>query len=93
MCMFTAIFLAINNASDDENRGAANGLAMLIGSTAKGLGPITASVIFAWSITGDNHSFPFAHHFTFFIIAFLTFILYLLLLFVPSAKLNGEEEE
>ena len=93
MCMFTAIFLAINNASDDENRGAANGLAMLIGSTAKALGPISASVIFAWSITGDNHSFPFAHHFTFFIIAFLTFILYLLLLFVPSAKLNGEEEE
>ena len=54
MCMFTATFLAINNASDDDNRGASNGLAMLIGSVSKGLGPIVASILFAWSINNDN---------------------------------------
>ena len=78
MCMFTATFLAINNASDDDNRGASNGLAMLIGSVSKGLGPIVASILFAWSINNDS-TFPFDHHFIFFVISTLTFALYLIL--------------
>ena len=92
MCMFTATFLAINNASNDDNRGASNGLAMLIGSVSKGLGPIMASVLFAWSINNDN-VFPFDHHFIFFVISALTFALYLMLLSesrVPKEKLNGD---
>ena len=91
MCMFTATFLAINNASDDGNRGASNGLAMLIGSVSKGLGPIVASVLFAWSINNDN-VFPFDHHFIFFVISILTFTLYLVLRseIIPKAKLNGD---
>ena len=92
MCMFTATFLAINNASDDDNRGASNGLAMLIGSVSKGLGPIVASILFAWSINNDS-TFPFDHHFIFFVISTLTFALYLILRsekIVPKAKLNGD---
>ena len=62
MCMFTATFLAINNASNDENRGASNGLAMLIGSVS-GLGPIVASFYLHGQLIMTT--FPFDHHFIF----------------------------
>ena len=58
-----------NNASDDDNRGASNGLAMLIGSVSKGLGPIVASILFTFNYY--DSTFPLTITY-FFVISTLT---------------------
>eukprot|EP00942_MAST-04A_sp_MAST-4A-sp1_P010792 g10792.t1 len=87
MSIFTSSFLLINNSCDALQRGAVNGLAMTIASFTKATGPILGSVIFAWSITNEM-SFPFSHHFGFFIIAILYLIQSLVVYKFFPQKLN-----
>ena len=87
MSIFTSSFLLINNSCDALQRGAVNGLAMTIASFTKATGPILGSVIFAWSITNEM-SFPFSHHFGFFIIAILYLIQSLVVFKFFPQKLN-----
>ena len=60
---------------------------MTIASFTKATGPILGSVIFAWSITNEM-SFPFSHHFGFFIIAILYLIQSLVVYKFFPQKLN-----
>lgn len=62
--MFVNIAVATNNSVDPKKRGELNGLAMMLGSLAKALGPFVFSVIFAWSIQRER-PFPFGPYLAF----------------------------
>ena len=70
---FSSISLAINQSVPTNKRASVNGIAMTLGSAAKGAGPIISSIIFAWSIN-NNLSFPFNYYFVFIITAITSII-------------------
>lgn len=63
------IAVATNNAVEPERRGELNGLAMMVGSLAKAMGPFFFSVVFAWSISTDR-PFPLGPHLAYLIVSF-----------------------
>lgn len=56
--VFCAVGLMINNAVSSETLGQLNGLSQSMVAAARFVGPITASVLFSWSIS-NGLTFPF----------------------------------
>uniref|UniRef100_A0A0C9S8Z0 TSA: Wollemia nobilis Ref_Wollemi_Transcript_10065_2141 transcribed RNA sequence n=1 Tax=Wollemia nobilis TaxID=56998 RepID=A0A0C9S8Z0_9CONI len=76
----TGMFLLLNNSVPQNQRGAANGLAMTGMSLFKTIGPAGGGSLFAWSQTRQNASFLPGSHMIFFvlnvimvIVVFMTF--------------------
>jgi MFS family permease len=62
---FTSVSILINNTVQSAQRGSVNGLAMTVGSTAKSVGPIVGSTMYAWSINNGLSTFPLNYCFSF----------------------------
>lgn len=67
------VAVATNNAVEPEKRGELNGLAMMVGSLAKAMGPFFFSVVFAWSISKDR-PFPLGPHLAYLIVSLGMFL-------------------
>lgn len=63
--------MTINNACSPDRRGQLNGMASSVASVASAVGPPVWSALFAVSIGGDRHAFPFDFHLTFYLMAAL----------------------
>ncbi|KAL1512137.1 hypothetical protein AB1Y20_005405 [Prymnesium parvum] len=61
---FTCAFTILNNGVPPDERGKMQGVAMTVGSIARGVGPTLGAELFAWSLTNGLPS-PFDIHFTF----------------------------
>lgn len=70
--LYVCVVVAMNNATDDSRRGELNGLAATVGSLAQVAGSTVCAALYAFSVDGDR-SFPFNHHFAFYIIASVRF--------------------
>ena len=67
--------LLVNQLVDSSLRATINGVSMTVGSLARAVGPIMASVLFAWSIShrrSGPREFPFEYHFVFLLMAALS---------------------
>ncbi|KAL8529310.1 hypothetical protein ACS0TY_006655 [Phlomoides rotata] len=53
----TGLFILQNRAVDQDQRGAANGIAMTWMSLAKAIGPASAGILFSWAEKRQNASF------------------------------------
>lgn len=72
---FTASALLINNSvPSPKYRASVNGLAMSLGSVSKAIGPVLGANLYAWSINDNKINFYFNYHFTFFVLAILSFL-------------------
>jgi MFS family permease len=76
---FSTIALIINQSVPSNKRASINGLAMTLGSFAKGIGPIICSIILAWSIN-DHLSYPLNYHLLFIVLAIASVISFALFL-------------
>ena len=47
---FTCSFMLINNSVPPGGRGSVQGIAMMLASVSRGVGPVAASMLFAWSL-------------------------------------------
>lgn len=47
---FTCAFMLINNSVPPGGRGSVQGIAMMLASVSRGVGPVAASMLFAWSL-------------------------------------------
>lgn len=71
---FTGTFLLLNNSVSQDQRGAANGLAMTGMSLFKTFGPAGGGSIFAWSQRRQDASFLPGNHIVFFFLNVILFI-------------------
>lgn len=92
MVCFTASFLLINNSTTSSLRGSANGLAMAIGSLAKGLGPETSSSLYSWSLINGIGFWPFNHHFTFVLTSIFTLVGIVVSMLLPKSVNEPKKE-
>jgi hypothetical protein len=67
---FSALSVVINNSVTSSDRARVNGVAMAIGSLAKAAGPLSASLMYAWSLE-DRAPAVVDYHLTFNVIALL----------------------
>ena len=68
---FTSIFQLINNSVHSQQRGAVNGLGMVVGSMGKAIGPAIGAVMFAWSLSEGGGQPPLDYGFTFYVCAII----------------------
>ena len=64
MSAFTSVFILINNSADTRERGAVNGLSMMLASISKALGPVAGAEFFAYSVRHGSEP-PFSAAFPF----------------------------
>lgn len=67
---FTCTFALLNNCVPSDARGRMQGIAMTVGSIARGVGPTLGAELFAWSLT-NNLPFPFDVHFAYLVVTCL----------------------
>ena len=67
---FTCTFTVLNNCVPAEARGRMQGVAMMIGSLSRAIGPTMGAELFAWSLT-NGLRFPFDVHFVFMLMCIL----------------------
>jgi len=93
MGTMAATYIAlINNTVDPTSRGKVNGVCATFEAIGKGFGPLSMSVLFAWSL--DRWGFS-GHYLVFFLLAFLHICLVLTTAFVPSSvetsQMSGQD--
>ncbi|KAF5187305.1 Zinc induced facilitator-like 1-like [Thalictrum thalictroides] len=74
VCIVTGLFVLQNNAVDQHQRGAANGIAMTGVSLFKAFGPAMGGVLFSWAEKRQGASFLPGTHMIFFILNVITVI-------------------
>ena len=74
MTAFTAIFQCINSCSGPKERGAINGLSMMLASVTKAVGPLAGAELFAYSVRRDRKP-PYSAAFPFILCAVSWFLL------------------
>src|SRR5690606_27815985 len=67
---FSCVSILINNSVPKQHRGSLNGLSMTLGSAAKAIAPVLASVLFAWSLHNGLEA-PLDYNFVYYTIAIL----------------------
>ncbi|KAJ1916715.1 hypothetical protein IWQ60_008013 [Tieghemiomyces parasiticus] len=73
---FTSVNLLVNNSvADRQVLGTVNGFAQSMGALARALGPLTAGIVWSWSLLHD-YPFPFDYHFIFLLITLVGFATY-----------------
>ncbi|KAF8034930.1 hypothetical protein BT93_C1069 [Corymbia citriodora subsp. variegata] len=68
LSIFTSLFLLQNKAVDQDQRGAANGIAMTAMSLFKAAGPAGGGTIFSWAQKGQDAAFLPGDQMIFFIL-------------------------
>ncbi|PIA48402.1 hypothetical protein AQUCO_01400777v1 [Aquilegia coerulea] len=74
VCIVTGLFVLQNRAVDQDQRGAANGIAMTGVSLFKAFGPAMGGVLFSWSQKRQDSSFLPGSQMVFFILNVITVI-------------------
>ena len=80
--IITGIFILQNNAVSQDQRGAANGLAMTAMSLFKAVAPAGAGIVFSWAQTRQHTFFLPGDHMVFFLLNMIE-LLGLVLTFKP----------
>lgn len=95
--IYTGTFLLLNNSVSQDQRGAANGLAMTGMSLFKTFGPLGGGSVFAWAQTRENASFLPGNEMVFFMLNVILVIVVAMTFepFLPRStdrlhQLNGE---
>ncbi|XP_021739955.1 protein ZINC INDUCED FACILITATOR-LIKE 1-like [Chenopodium quinoa] len=68
ICIITSIFILQNQAVDQDQRGAANGLSMTAMSLFKAIGPASGGALLSWSEKRQDASFLPGTHMVFFLL-------------------------
>ncbi|GLJ49546.1 hypothetical protein SUGI_1050790 [Cryptomeria japonica] len=91
----TGTFLMLNNAVSQDQRGAANGLAMTGMSLFKTLGPAGGGSLFAWAQKRQNASFLPGDHMVFFMLNFILVIVVMMTFepFLPRSTNRPQRED
>ncbi|PIA48405.1 hypothetical protein AQUCO_01400778v1 [Aquilegia coerulea] len=74
VCIVTGLFVLQNGAVDQDQRGAANGIAMTGVSLFKAFGPAMGGILFSWSQKRQNASFLPGSQMIFFILNVITVV-------------------
>ncbi|PKU70126.1 protein ZINC INDUCED FACILITATOR-LIKE 1 isoform X1 [Dendrobium catenatum] len=72
--IITGLFILQNNAVEQHQRGAANGISMTGQSIFKAIAPAAAGAIFSWAQKHRNSSFLPGNHMVFFILNLVEFV-------------------
>ncbi|XP_057828136.1 probable peptide/nitrate transporter At3g43790 isoform X4 [Cryptomeria japonica] len=93
--LVTGTFLMLNNAVPQDQRGAANGLAMTAMSLFKTLGPAGGGSLFAWAQKRQNSSFLPGNHMVFFLLNAILVIVVILTFepFLPQSTDRPHQED
>ncbi|XP_020580394.1 protein ZINC INDUCED FACILITATOR-LIKE 1-like [Phalaenopsis equestris] len=72
--IITGLFILQNNAVEQSQRGAANGISMTFQSIFKAIAPAAGGAIFSWAQKRRNSSFLPGNHMVFFILNLVEFV-------------------
>ncbi|BFU24680.1 transporter, major facilitator family protein [Entamoeba histolytica HM-1:IMSS-B] len=86
---FASVMAMIANSVKNDLLGTLNGLSQSLVALFRLFAPLISSPLIAWSFT---QKFPFNAHFTFFVLAVIPFINFLLLLLIPKS-INYPKQE
>jgi hypothetical protein len=72
--VFTASMILLNNSVPQDQRGAANGLSVSLGSVFKAIGPGGGGALFAWGQNRQDASILPGNYLVFTVLAFIGFL-------------------
>ena len=82
--LFNTVNVLIPNSVPNENLAMAQASAQAAGAVAKAIGPTVIGILLEWSLA-PGRKFPFNYYFTFFILAFVCLVYFILSFFVPKS--------
>ncbi|EKF31672.1 hypothetical protein MOQ_004490 [Trypanosoma cruzi marinkellei] len=85
---FALVYIFIARSSPEEHLGSMNGIAQSLGSLSRLLTMLVLPPLFAWSLQGA-HSFPFNHHFVFWLTTLPLLVSYVLSTYLSPIVLSG----
>ena len=82
--LFNTVNVLIPNSVPNEKLAMAQASAQAAGAVAKAIGPTVIGILLEWSLAPER-KFPFNYFFTFFILAFVCLVYFILSFFVPKS--------